>query len=118
MAATADHINRIADFVDARIDEQFDERPSHHWDKEDPVSRSLRALRRAVAEMRSKRALVESIEENPSMEAAANLAMTFAWGELASIAREWRDHPDYLPEFDLVAHQLESLPEAGPSPKP
>ncbi|MFF1916208.1 hypothetical protein ACFVYE_32395 [Streptomyces sp. NPDC058239] len=110
MAHIAEHINRIADFVEARIDEQFSgDLASRHYDKE-PDSRLLRGLRRAVQEMRSKRALVQSIEENPSMEAAANLAMTFAWNELAGIAKEWKDHKDYLPEFALLAHQLKELP--------
>lgn len=105
MTVTAEHINRIADFVDARIDEQF---TGHHtsrtWD-EDPVSRSLRALRRAVAEIRSRSALAERRDE-PEAAVAVDLALTFAWGELASMAKEWADHSDYLSEFTLLAHQL------------
>ncbi|WP_331723371.1 hypothetical protein [Streptomyces atratus] len=108
MAHIAEHIERIADFIDARIDEQLSgDLASRRYDDE-PVSRLLRGLRRAVGEMRSRNVLVESI--------AANLAMTFAWDELASIASEWQDHPDYLPEFTLLAHQLKNLPSTGPGP--
>jgi hypothetical protein len=32
--------------------------------------------------------------------------MTIAWGELADVAKEWDDHPDYQSEFTLSAHQL------------
>jgi hypothetical protein len=118
VAHIAEHINRIANFVDARIDEQFSgDLASRHYDDE-PVSRLLRGLRRAVEEMKSKTVLVESIEEEPRMAAAANLAMTFAWGELASIAGQWKDHPEYLPEFALLAHQLETLPDTGSVPTP
>jgi hypothetical protein len=42
MTVTAEHINRIADFVEARIDEQFSgEHVTRHFDK-DPVARSMR----------------------------------------------------------------------------
>jgi hypothetical protein len=101
---TAEHINRIADFVEARIDEQFTgDHAARHWGK-DPVSRSLRGLLRAVQEMRSRSVLAE--RDEPDLAIAVTLAMAFAWGELASIAQEWADHPDYLPEFALLAHQL------------
>lgn len=110
MPHIAEHIQRIAKFIDARIEEQFKSDPTRYYDEEDPIARLLRGMRRAVDEMRSKASLVESIKEHPNMAAAANLAMTYAWGELASIAKEWKDHPDYLPEFDLLAHQLEELP--------
>lgn len=101
---TAEHITRIADFAEARIDEQFTgDHASRHWDK-DPVSRSMRGLRRAVQEMRSRSVLAE--RDEPDLAIAVSLAMTFAWGELACIAQEWADHPDYAPEFALLAHQL------------
>jgi hypothetical protein len=105
MTVTAVHINRIADFVEARIDEQFaGDHASRHWDEE-PVSRSLRAMRRVVAEIRSVVALAERRDE-PDLAIAVDLSMTFAWGELASMAQEWADHPDYLSEFALLGHQL------------
>jgi hypothetical protein len=104
MEVTPEHITRIADFVDARINEQFaGDHTSRHWDK-DPVARSLRALRRTVTEIRSRRVLAEN--EDPHMAVATILALTFAWGELACIAQEWADHPDYVPEFALPAHEL------------
>jgi hypothetical protein len=34
------------------------------------------------------------------------MVLTFSWGELATIAKEWKDHPDYLPEFALFAYDL------------
>jgi hypothetical protein len=104
VTVTAEHINRIADFVEARVDEQFTEEPSRHWEK-DPVSRSLRALRRTVGEIRSRGSLEEQ-RDKPEMAVAVNFALTLAWGELASMAKEWADHPDYLGEFALLAHQL------------
>jgi hypothetical protein len=105
MTVTAGHINRIADFVEARIDEQFTgDHSSRHWDEE-PVSRSLRALRRGVAEIRSTGSLAEQ-RDQPELAVAVNFAMTRAWGELASMAKEWTDHPEYLSEFALLAHQL------------
>ena len=106
MDVTTQHITRIADFVEARIDEQFTaEHASRNWD-EDPVSRSFRALRRVAQEIRSRVSLAEHHE--PELAVAVGLAMTFAWGELACVAKQWADHPDYLPEFGLLAHQLDS----------
>ncbi|MER6092472.1 hypothetical protein [Streptomyces bluensis] len=105
-----EHIDRIAAFVNARIDEQFDaDQATRYFDK-DPVARSLRALSRVVGEIRSRRVLAERNE--PELATAVTLAMTFAWGELATIAKEWEDHPDYLPEFALLAHELEGAPVA------
>lgn len=113
-AVMAQHIDRIADFVEARIDEQFTQgHETRNWD-DDPVARSLRALRRVVGEIRSRRALVQH-GQDPHLEAAVSLALTFAWGELAAIAREWADHADYRDEFTLLAHQVEAkaaTPEA------
>lgn len=104
MAVTAEHINRIADFVDARIDEQFTEGNStRHFDK-DPVARSLRALSRVVGDIRSRRTLADRSE--PELATAIGLVLTFAWSELATIAKEWKDHPDYLPEFALFAYDV------------
>ncbi|WP_399559575.1 hypothetical protein OIA45_49025 (plasmid) [Streptomyces chartreusis] len=111
-AGMAEHINRIADFVEARINEQFGQgQEARHWDK-DPVARSLRALRRVVQEIRSRTALTEQGEE-PGLEVAVGLALTFAWGELAAIAHEWADHADYQDQFALLAHQLEDAPTAA-----
>lgn len=113
MPYLAEHIQRIATFVDARIDEQLDSDPTRYYDKEDPIARLLRGMRRAVGEMRSRTALVETVKKNPDrpgLAVSAGLTMTFAWGELACIAKEWQDHPDYLPEFALMAHQVEELP--------
>lgn len=101
---TPEHINRIADFVDARIDEQFTgENATRHFDK-DPVARSLRALSRVVGELRSRRVLAE--RNQPELAIATSLVLSFAWSELATVAKEWKDHPDYLPEFALMVHQL------------
>ncbi|MFG2276765.1 hypothetical protein ACGFNY_44280 [Streptomyces chartreusis] len=109
MNVTAEHITRIADFAEARIDEQFTgDLASRHWDK-DPVARSLRALRRVVQEIRSKSAL-EDQRADPNLSVAVNVALTYAWGELVGVAQQWDDHPDYLPEFALLAHQLEATP--------
>lgn len=115
MDVTPEHITRIADFVDARINEQFasEHHASRHWDK-DPVARSLRALSRAVGQMRSARAL--DPEEQPELHTTISFTRTFAWGTLASVAKEWDDHPDYLPEFALLAHQLNSAAAATEAP--
>ena len=113
-AVMAEHIHRIADFVEARIDEQFTNgHEKRNWD-DDPVARALRALRRVVQEIRSTTALVEQGQE-PSLRVAVGFVLTSAWGKLASIAREWADHADYLNEFTLLAHQVEAkaaTPEA------
>lgn len=104
MTVTAEHINRIADFVEARIDEQFSgEHVTRHFDK-DPVARSMRALSRVVGDLRSRRTLIERNE--PELASAIGMVLTFTWGELATIAKEWKDHPDYLPEFALFAYDL------------
>jgi hypothetical protein len=101
---TPQHITRIAHFVIARIDEQFTgDHATRHFD-DDPVARSLRALRRVVEEIRSRHVLADRNE--PALTMAVSLALTFAWGELAAIAKEWKDHPDYLPEYALLAHEL------------
>jgi len=103
----AEHIDRIANFVEARIDEQFTHgHETRNWD-DDPVARSLRALRRVVVEIRSRRVLVSQGQDR-HLAAAVGLALDFAWGELAAIAREWADHADYLDEFTLLAHQVEA----------
>lgn len=104
MAVTAEHINRIADFVEARIEEQFSgEHVTRHFDK-DPVARSLRALSRVVGDIRSRRTLAESSE--PALATAIGLVLTFAWSELATIAKQWDDHPDYLPEFAMFSYDV------------
>jgi len=107
-AVMEEHITRIADFVEARIDEQFagQQHEGRHWD-DAPVSRSLRALRRVVVEIRSRAVLVPRGEE-PGLRTAVGLTLDFAWGELAAIAKEWADHADYLDEFTLLAHQVEA----------
>jgi hypothetical protein len=115
MTVTPEHIDRIADFVDARIDEQFTgNHTSRAWD-EDPASRTLRALRRAVEEIRSRKVLAEQRDE-PGLAVAVDLVLTFAWGELAAIAKQWADHPDYLKEFALLAHQLPDVPAVNEAP--
>ena len=107
-AVMAEHINRIADFIEARVDEQFagQQNATRHFD-DAPVSRSLRALRRVVGEIRSKAVLVPRGEE-PGLRTAVGLALDYAWSELAAIAKEWADHADYLDEFTLLAHQVEA----------
>jgi hypothetical protein len=112
-AVLAQHINRIADFVEARIDEQFTGDHHTRYFDNDPVARSLRGLRRVVGEIRSRRVLAENAK--PELAIAVGLALDFAWGELASIAKEWKDHSDYLPEFALLTHQLEDAPAAAES---
>jgi hypothetical protein len=115
MTVAPEHIDRIADFVDARIDEQFTgNHTSRAWD-EDPASRTLRALRRAVEEIRSRKVLAEQRDE-PGLAVALDLVLTFAWGELAAIAKQWADHSDYQDEFSLLAHQLTAIPAASETP--
>lgn len=104
MDVTPEHIRRIADFVEARIDEQFTgDNASRHWDKS-LEARCLRALRRTVQGKRATATLAE--RRDPALALAVSLAMTIAWGELADVAKEWDDHPDYQSEFALSAHQL------------
>jgi hypothetical protein len=107
-AVMAEHITRIADFIEARIDEQFagQQNATRYFD-DDPISRSLRALRRVVVEIRSKTVLVPRGEE-PGLRTAVGLALDYAWSELTAIAKEWADHPDYLNEFTLLAFQVEA----------
>ncbi|MFJ1699398.1 hypothetical protein ACIOHC_30535 [Streptomyces sp. NPDC088252] len=40
------------------------------------------------------------------MAAAVRLAKEIAWNDLRDLARQWKDHPAYLPEFDCDAPDL------------
>lgn len=110
MDVTPVHITRISDFIFARIDEQMTGDDASRHFEDDPVSRSLRALRNVTDEIRSRQVL-ERHTGSP-MASAVDLVLTFAWSELATIAKQWKDHPDYLPEFALLAHQLGAEPTA------
>jgi hypothetical protein len=109
MAATPEHIQRIADFAFARVDEQLSGDNAERLWATDDVSRSLRALRRAVEQLRAKTGLAKKIGE-PDLAVAATLTLSLAWQDLRGIAKEWNDHPDYLPEFGLFEHQLGDRP--------
>ncbi|MEU7338731.1 hypothetical protein [Streptomyces sp. NPDC007074] len=121
-ASMAQHIERVADFIDARIEELFSgEHINRNWDS-DPVSRALRALRRGVEEIRAKHSLAagpfadHQQRDLVGMQQMINISLTYAWGELASMAKQWNDHPDYLADFALLAHQLPDIPAANEAP--
>jgi hypothetical protein len=110
MAATPEDVHRIAAFALARVDEQMSgDNAQRHW-ADDDVSRALRALSRTVGNLRAKTALADNPE--PELKLTGQLAVSFAWQDLQTIADQWSDHPDYLPEFDLPEHRLNKTPAA------
>lgn len=110
MAATPDDVHRIAAFALARVDDQLlGDNVQRLW-ADDDVSRALRALQRTVGNLRAKTGLADNPE--PELRLAVRLTLALAWQDLQTIAAQWSDHPDYLPEFDLMEHQLNETPAA------
>jgi hypothetical protein len=103
MPLTRPDIERVADFCDARLDDLFAglagiER-SHGTGG---TSRSVRALRSAVTDMRLRGALLDP--EPGSGDASVPdgtryLVALFAWDGLCRIAEQWQDHPHYSRDF-------------------
>lgn len=128
MALTKDHFTRLARFVDARVEERFAGDNYHralprYDDSED--ARALRALRRAVGNLASRVVLLDAelsedmarLDHDGSMaiqhRAAGRMTAEFAWNDLSNIARQWKNHPDYHPDFDLLHFQLPDAPAAA-----
>jgi hypothetical protein len=92
MPLTRAHLERITGFCEARIDDLFDGERSYRY-ADDDLSHALRALRSVVVHLGSRDVLLADGGH------AERMSANFAWRDLREIAREWRGHPDYLPEF-------------------
>lgn len=117
MALTAEHVERITAFTEARILEAREDR----WTEQDDISRALRALDSLLGTLRARAELVTPNPwPHPEMDPdgqinRAHLARqketaATAWDDLGRIARMWDDHPDYHPDFALFAHQFPDAP--------
>jgi hypothetical protein len=109
---TATHVERITAFTEARIEEARASRVG-----QDDASRALRALDSVHSVIRARAELITPEpwpypELDPDGQATRDHATrqketaAAAWWELQLIARAWRDHPDYHPDFALSAHEL------------
>ncbi|MFF8422911.1 hypothetical protein [Streptomyces sp. NPDC015680] len=105
---TAEHFRRIESFLDARINPLFDATAgSTHGFADDDASRALRALRHTVGREAAAAALCEDYEKEDLSGRQITRSMTDeSWRTLSNIAGQWKDHPDFLPEFGLQPHQL------------
>lgn len=128
MALTEDHFRRLAQFVDARIEERFAD-DNHrralprYDDSED--ARALRALRRIVGNLASRVVVLDDelpenlarLDRDGTMaiqhKARGRFVAEMAWSDLSDMARQWRDHTDWHPDFDLLPFQLPDEPAAA-----
>ncbi|WP_448333509.1 hypothetical protein [Streptomyces sp. DSM 41534] len=101
MNLTAEHFARIRSFLDARLNPLFDATAgSTHAFATDDTSRALRALLSTVGYQAAMGNQLKDHETlGPNMQQITRDSAYAAWHVLSSIAREWKDHPDYLPEF-------------------
>lgn len=113
MALTEQHLGRIQAFIIGRIMQALYD--AEHGRKTDEELRIIRALHRVVISLGVRGSLTVPAplaraddHTRQAMEQRMALAMEFAWTDLQYIARQWRDHPAYLPEFDLTAPDLPS----------
>ncbi|MCF1592390.1 hypothetical protein [Streptomyces muensis] len=115
---TVEHIARIRTFLDARIKPLLDTSTgSRHGYADDDVSRGLRALTTVVMNQAAVATLIPGYsEERPTTQRYIEQATDTAWRSLCDIAREWRDHADYLPEFTLEPHELGEARVKEPQP--
>lgn len=109
----AEHFRRIETFLDARLAPLFDAAAgSAHGYAEDDASRALRALRDTVGREAAAASLCEEYEQEDLSGRQVTRSMTNeSWRTLTNIARQWKDHPDFLPEFGLLPHQLTASSE-------
>lgn len=127
MALTEEHFRRLAEFVDARIEERFaDSNYRRALPREDDSddARALRALRRIVGNLAARVVLLDDeLPENQARpddgtralqhKVRGRLVAEMAWSDLCDMARQWRDHTDWHPNFDLLPFQLPDEPAAA-----
>ncbi|MDF4254666.1 hypothetical protein [Streptomyces sp. WMMB303] len=109
MAVESAALIRIADFIHARLDDRCTAPgpTGPHPRGVDGDSRTLRALRYTVQQLRARRAVLGATGEGGDP-LPGQLVGAFAWEDLRTIAAEWSDHPDYLPEFARDYWQADS----------
>lgn len=125
MALTKDRFERLARFVDARVEERvaddnYRRALPGYDDSED--ARALRALRRIVGNLAARVVLLDDelpenlarLDHDGTMatqhKARGRFATELAWTDLCDIARQWQDHPDWHPDFGLLHFQLPDEP--------
>lgn len=128
MALTEEHFARLAAFVDARVEEQFEgshvRRGVATFD-DSGEARALRALRHTVSVLRARGPLLNAsmpeslaaLDDDGSMairhKALGRHTAELAWNGLCDIAREWKDHPDWHSDFALYPYELPDEPAAA-----
>lgn len=107
---TVEHFERIRSFLDARLDPLFDHATgSEHGFAHDDISRALRALVSQVGVNAAAATLsADYAESDPVMRRYIEQQTDTSWRALSDIARQWKDHPDYLPEFAMQPWDLPS----------
>lgn len=102
------HFERISAFLEARLRPLFDaETGSEHGFGMDDTSRALRALLNTVRAAAAVRGVANGREDaDPATRAVVDQALEHNWDVLRTAARNWEDHPDFLPEFKRHAWEL------------
>ncbi|MEU9947004.1 hypothetical protein [Streptomyces sp. NPDC047939] len=110
---TADHFRRIESFLEARLNPLVDATAgSTHGLADDDTARALRALRTLVGREAAAAALSEDYEQAEADSRRISETMTDAsWRVLVGVAQQWKDHPDFLPEFAMDPYQLAASTE-------
>jgi hypothetical protein len=107
---TAEHFARIGAFLNARIDPLLDPTTgSKHGFADDDTSRALRALHTTVQYHVAAATLISEYDTEDKQGQETTRGMVWAaWRTLSPIARQWEDHPDYLPEFGKEPYSLKA----------
>jgi hypothetical protein len=102
------HVARIHAFVQGRVAEAWYE--AEHQPVPESIQRALGGLYRVTASLGARAdSSVPSVGNQRTdeiMAAAVRLSQEFAWNDLRDVAKQWRDHPAYLAEFDCDAPDL------------
>lgn len=114
MPLTEQHIACIHSFITGRIMRAlYDAEHGHSTDEE---TRIIRALHEVVVSLGARAGLSSATlpeylaaDHRAAMDSGISMVLEFAWTDLQAIARQWRDHPAYLPEFDLHATELTAV---------
>lgn len=105
---TADHFLRLKAFCEARVDPMLS-RAFQAEAADGPEADylpALQALMRGITMHSAVAGLFELCDRDPQTRMAAETMILDRWSGLRHIARTWRDHPDYLPEFNQEPWQL------------
>lgn len=113
---TYDHFLRLEAFCQARVDPLLNRaiRAEALADAEADFRPALMALSNDIVGQAAVGGLFEMYEREPQWATAT--AITTRWFGLRLIARTWRDHPDYLPEFNHEPWELEPAPAKSTQP--